>query len=72
LSRAARAESAPRPVAVSPPGRPRGGLRRQFGRRARIAGELDANDYEMDVTSAYSVRHAVDCVERDIGPVSIR
>ncbi len=36
-----------------------------------VAGELDANDYEMDVTSAYSVRHAVECVERDIGPVSI-
>ena len=37
----------------------------------RCAGEIDGNDFEMDVTSPYSVRHAVECVERDSGPVSI-
>src|SRR5512145_2798490 len=36
-----------------------------------VAGDLGASDYEMDVTSSYSVRHAVECVERDVGPVSI-
>ena len=36
-----------------------------------VAGELGASDYEMDVTSSHSVRHAVECVERDVGPVSI-
>ncbi len=40
------------------------------GARA-VAGELNGNDYEMDVTSAYSVRHAIESVERDVGPVSI-
>jgi 2-hydroxycyclohexanecarboxyl-CoA dehydrogenase len=36
-----------------------------------VAGEVNGNDYDMDVTSAHSVRHAIECVERDIGPVSI-
>jgi 2-hydroxycyclohexanecarboxyl-CoA dehydrogenase len=36
-----------------------------------VAGELNGNDYDMDVTSPYSVRHAIECVERDMGPVSI-
>ena len=36
-----------------------------------VAADLGANDYDMDVTSPYSVRHAVECVERDLGPVNI-
>ena len=36
-----------------------------------VAADLGGNEYEMDVTSPYSVRHAVECVERDVGPVSI-
>jgi 2-hydroxycyclohexanecarboxyl-CoA dehydrogenase len=36
-----------------------------------VAADLGGHDYEMDVTSPYSVRHAVECVERDVGPVSI-
>jgi 2-hydroxycyclohexanecarboxyl-CoA dehydrogenase len=36
-----------------------------------IAAEIGGNDYEMDVTSHYSVRHAVECVERDMAPPAI-
>jgi len=36
-----------------------------------VSADLGGHDYEMDVTSPYSVRHAVESVERDIGPVSI-
>jgi 2-hydroxycyclohexanecarboxyl-CoA dehydrogenase len=36
-----------------------------------VAGELSCRDFEMDVTSSYSVRHAVESVERDVGPVSL-
>ena len=36
-----------------------------------VAAELNCRDFEMDVTSGYSVRHAVTAVEREVGPVSI-
>ncbi len=36
-----------------------------------VAGDTNGNDYEMDVTSPHSVRHAVECVERDMGPLAI-
>ena len=36
-----------------------------------VAGEVSGHDYDMDVTSPHSVRHAVESVERDMGPVSI-
>jgi 2-hydroxycyclohexanecarboxyl-CoA dehydrogenase len=36
-----------------------------------VSADLGSHDYEMDVTSPFSVRHAVESVERDLGPVTI-